>query len=244
MTKLKTNIELVKYARSKIGVPYVYGMKMQVMTKSMYDTLKSMYGSMVWNSDVNKVGKVCCDCSGLISSFTGIVRNSANYYSTAIKREPISTIDKAPIGALVWMQGHIGVYSGKKADGKHYYIAEDGSAYGCREVTLNNNKWTHWLICPDIKYIDEGELSMTQYEELNNKLNELNSKLDLAIYTAAKVTYKYNKIDEVPEWGKPTIQKLLDKKTDVPVFADKNNLDLNYNDLRVWVQLDRLGLLD
>ena len=61
-----TGEELVAFAKSKLGVPYVYGMKGEVMTLAKYNQLKSMYGDLVWNSDKNKVGKVCCDCSGLI----------------------------------------------------------------------------------------------------------------------------------------------------------------------------------
>ena len=61
-----TNYELVEFAKSKLGTPYVYGMKGSVMTLAKYNQLKQMYGNLVWNSDRNKVGKVCCDCSGLL----------------------------------------------------------------------------------------------------------------------------------------------------------------------------------
>ena len=62
-----TGMELVAFARSKIGTPYVYGMKGTVMTLANYNYLKNQYGKMVWDSDVKKVGQVCVDCSGLIS---------------------------------------------------------------------------------------------------------------------------------------------------------------------------------
>ena len=142
-----TNEELVRFARSKLGTAYVYGMKGTVMTEADYNNLKRMYGDYVWDSDRNKIGQVCCDCSGLISWATGIVRNSQDYYDTALERNPISTIQEAPIGAAVWQPGHIGIYIG---DGK--YIAEDGSKYGCRENTLQNAAFTYWLILKDIDY--------------------------------------------------------------------------------------------
>ena len=107
-----TGEELVAFAKSKLGVPYVYGMKGEVMTLAKYNQLKSMYGALVWDSDKNKVGKVCCDCSGLISWATGIIRNSQGYHDTALEVQPISTISKAPIGAAVWQKGHIGIYIG------------------------------------------------------------------------------------------------------------------------------------
>lgn len=142
-----TGQELVEFAKSKLGVPYVYGMKGEVMTLTKYNQLKSMYGDLVWNSDKNKVGKVCCDCSGLISWATGIIRNSQGYHDTALEVQPISTISKAPIGAAVWQKGHIGIYIGNGE-----YIAEDGSAYGCRKNKLSKAGFTHWLRLKDIDY--------------------------------------------------------------------------------------------
>ena len=79
-----TGQELVAFAKSKLGVPYVYGMKGKVMTEAIYNSLKKAYGNLVWDSDKQKIGKVCCDCSGLISWATGIARNSQNYHDTAL----------------------------------------------------------------------------------------------------------------------------------------------------------------
>ena len=83
-----TAAELVAFAKSKLGVPYVYGMKGTVMTLAKYNELKALYGALVWDSDKNKVGKVCCDCSGLISWATGIIRNSQGYHDTALEVQP------------------------------------------------------------------------------------------------------------------------------------------------------------
>lgn len=148
-----TGEELVAFAKSKLGVPYVYGMKGEVMTLAKYNQLKSMYGALVWDSDKNKVGKVCCDCSGLISWATGIIRNSQGYHDTALEVQPISTISKAPIGAAVWQKGHIGIYIGNGE-----YIAEDGSAYGCRKNKLSKANFTHWLRLKDIDYTVKEEV--------------------------------------------------------------------------------------
>ena len=132
------------------------------MTLAKYNQLKSMYGDLVWNSDKNKVGKVCCDCSGLISWATGIVRNSQGYHDTALEVQPISTISKAPIGAAVWQKGHIGIYIGNGE-----YIAEDGSAYGCRRNKLSKAGFTHWLILKDIDYtMKEEDSEMVEQAKL------------------------------------------------------------------------------
>ena len=64
---------------------YVYGAKAQVLSKSQIDALRNIYGSgCVWASDSNKAGRMCCDCSGLISAATGTIRGSAQYKSTAL----------------------------------------------------------------------------------------------------------------------------------------------------------------
>lgn len=49
---------------------------------------------------------------------------------------------------------------------------------------------------------------------------------------------KYNNINEIPSYAKPTIQKLIDKK----VFADVKNLNLTDDMLRIYVTHDRLGI--
>lgn len=156
-----TGEELVAFAKSKLGVPYVYGMKGKVMTEALYDSLKKTYGNLVWDSDRQKIGKVCCDCSGLISWATGIARSSQNYHDTALEIEPISTIAKAPIGAAAWRKGHIGIYIGNGE-----YIAEDGSAYGCRINKLRNAGFTHWLKLKDIDYTEQGDSEMVEQAKL------------------------------------------------------------------------------
>lgn len=151
-----TGAELVAFARSKIGTPYVYGMKGTVMTQANYNYLKRQYGKMVWDSDVKKVGQVCVDCSGLISWACGVVLGSAQWFERANVKRPISSIQDAPLGALVWQKGHIGIYSGVKK-GIPHYIAADGSAYGVREAPVSGSGFTHWLLVEDVfEYGTEG----------------------------------------------------------------------------------------
>ena len=175
------NLGLVKFAESKIGTPYVYGMKGEVLTSAKYEQLKKQYGELVWNSDRNKIGKVCVDCSGLISWYTGVMRGSSQHKAAATSVYPISTIANAPVGALVWQQGHIGIYVGNGE-----YVAADGSAYGVRRNKLSKAKFTHWFLCTDIAYINIKEEKRT-------------------------VEKRYNKISELPTWAKATIQKLVNE---------------------------------
>lgn len=165
MAKKMTGKELVSFCRSKIGTPYVYGMKGKVMTEQKYKFMKNTYGKMVWLSDRDKIGKVCVDCSGLISWACGVMLGSGQWRARATKINPISTIENAPIGALVWMQGHIGVYTGMK-NGYPYYIAADGSAYGVREVPLRRNKFTHWLLVEDVFKYEMGDDEVVEKDKV------------------------------------------------------------------------------
>lgn len=144
----KTAQGLIEFAKSKVGTQYVYGAKGTVMSLEQIRTLRRMYGSnCVWYSDDNKAGKVCVDCSGLISWYTGIIRGSGQYKSTAVEVIPISQRTNKHIGWAVWMNGHIGIYLGNDT-----YIAADGSAYGVRIAKLSQNRFTHLLKLCDIDY--------------------------------------------------------------------------------------------
>lgn len=144
----KTVQGLIEFAKSKIGTPYVYGAKGTVMSRAKIQQLQNMYGrNCVWDSDLNKAGQVCVDCSGLISWYTGIIRGSGQYKSTAVEIVPVAQRSNAHIGWAVWMSGHIGIYLGN-----NQYIAADGSAYGVRIANLSQNRFTHLLKLCDIDY--------------------------------------------------------------------------------------------
>ena len=213
-----TNTGLVEFARSKIGTPYIYGAKQTkgketALTLAQYKSLQATYGkSCVWESDVSKVGKICCDCSGLISWYTGKIYGSSQYKSNAAEVHTIDTIKNAPVGVAVWLKGHIGIYSGMK-NGVPYYIAEDGSAYGCREVPLSYNNFTHWFKISDICYEDEKEAEDTEMVEkikinVNGKEYEVNRILKdnknficLSDMKQAGFDVGYNERTKVPSFG-------------------------------------------
>lgn len=154
----KTAQGLIEFAKSKIGTAYVYGAKGTVLSLEQIRQLRRTYGSnCVWYSDDNKAGKICVDCSGLISWYTGIVRGSGQYKSTAVEVVPISQRTNKHIGWAVWMKGHIGIYLG---DNK--YIAADGSAYGVRIANLSQNNFTHLLKLCDIDYGEGTKQPVTE----------------------------------------------------------------------------------
>ena len=176
LAKQMTGKELVAFCRSKIGTAYVFGMKGKVMTEANFQYLYNTYGrSKVPYSDHSKVGKVCVDCSGLISWACGVVLGSGQWMNRANVNQPIATLSQAPVGALVWMEGHIGVYSGMK-NGVHHYIAADGSKYGVREVPISQNRFTHWLLVEDVFDYEMGEEEMVEKDTIivDGKKHEVN----------------------------------------------------------------------
>lgn len=149
----KTAEGLLKHCKEVVEnkVQYVYGCKMEILTNSIYTRLKSMYGSLVWGTDISKVGKICCDCSGLISSYTDIVRNSAGYKSTAIEVATIAQLRadwKKYVGWGIWLNGHIGVVS----DTEGYYYAMDGSSRNAVHYPISKQNWTYVVKLKDIEY--------------------------------------------------------------------------------------------
>lgn len=60
-----TGQELVAFAKSKLGVPYVYGMKGKVMTEAIYNSLKKAYGIWFGIAISKKLGKFAVIVLGL-----------------------------------------------------------------------------------------------------------------------------------------------------------------------------------
>lgn len=52
-----TGHELVAFARGKLGTPYVYGMKGEVLTQKTYDRLRILFGPLVWERTRRKSGR-------------------------------------------------------------------------------------------------------------------------------------------------------------------------------------------
>ena len=127
---------------------YVFGAKGSKISKEDIIELQEEYGKdCVYDSDFEKEGQICCDCSGLISSITKKVRNSYEYYDTALEKKPISERKNNMRGWGVWSKGHIGIY-----DGNDGYYAMDGSKANAVHNNLSQNSFTHIIKLCDIDY--------------------------------------------------------------------------------------------
>lgn len=164
----KTASGLIEHCKTAVAndVQYVYGAKMEVLTYAQILALQNTYGkSYVWDSDLNKACKICCDCSGLISSYTGTVRNSSNYSSTAMDSATLTQV-KANwsnyVGWAFWMSGHIGVVS----DTEGYYYAMDGSARNMVHYPISKQSWTKAIKLCDIDYTAKTTVEMEVDDEM------------------------------------------------------------------------------
>ncbi len=100
---------LIEFCKSKVGTPYVYGAKGEILTEQRIQVLKKQNPGMYTSTYVNKarkfIGQRCTDCSGLISWYTGIIRGSYNYHDTADQRVAIGALDESRLGGLSGSRG-------------------------------------------------------------------------------------------------------------------------------------------
>lgn len=183
---------LAAFAISKLGTPYVYGAKGAdgKFTQTKLNWLAKSYPNVFTKSYIAKakklVGKVCCDCSGLISWYTKKVYGSSQLYSNANKRIPISRIKNMPIGTVLWKQGHVGVYIGEE-NGVPMCIEEKGINYGCVKTKVSSTKWKYGLLFSWMTYNDV-ETSITGTSKAANP------------YTVPTRTLKYGMVGNDVKW--------------------------------------------
>jgi len=228
----------------KNNVQYVYGAKMQVLSYNQIKNLQNTYGkNMVWDSDLNKAGKMCCDCSGLISSYTGIIRSSSGYADTASAEVSISELKahwKKYVGWALWLKGHIGIVS----DTEGYYYAMDGSARNMVHYPISKNDWVKVIKLCDISYSEtekeaDKEMITETYIKVNGKDIKINrilkdgkNYIDLRGLEAAGFEVGYNTKSKLP-----TINNSI-KALTVTIDGEKTNVEavniagLNYVPVR------------
>ena len=238
---MKTVNDLIQHCQtaSKEKWQYVYGAKKQVLSLQQIKQLQKQYGSMVWQSDLLKAGQICCDCSGLISSCTGIERSSTNYKQTALETISLNELKnnwEKYIGYGLWMQGHIGVVS----ETKGYYYAMDGSARNMVKYLMSMQNWTCAIKLKDIDY-SGGYVDMDKYNELNNEIKQLKNQIDDLQETINNIKPQiYNTIEDIADWARPTINKLIDSGY---IKGTESGLNISYDFLRTLVILDRIGII-
>lgn len=135
----------------------------------------------------NMSGKYQCDCSGVIKAiFWGYPKGSCDYESNGLKDINANTMiknctststdfSKIVSGAIVWLDGHIGIYVGngiviestpkwKNGIQKTYC---KGSPYS-NNYKLNERKWTKW---GKFKYVEYA--TVKYYKKYSGDSNSL-----------------------------------------------------------------------
>ena len=115
---------------------------------------------------------------------------------------------------------------------RHY----DASRKNC-PGSMSKNNWAEWYEFKN-RIQDTEVLSMSQYQELKLMIDELSNRL-----VKVEKPMKYGYVDNnMPEYAKPTIQKLINKG----YLKGESNGNLNLTDdmLRILVILDRSGKFD
>ncbi|RDU24378.1 peptidoglycan-binding domain-containing protein [Anaerosacchariphilus polymeriproducens] len=147
----KTDRGLVNFALSQVGVACLYGAKGEKINQSLIDQWASLYPNIYTDTYIKKaqkfIGYVAYDCSGLISGYTGIIRNSQHYMDTAIEKLPINQISNNCFGWAVWKRGHIGVFIGDNT-----VVEARGIESGVIKTSVYSNSWTHIIQLVDIDY--------------------------------------------------------------------------------------------
>ena len=106
------------------------------------------------------VGKICCDCSGLIAAYRGKKLGSSQLYARAKKRLPIKDIKDFAVGVVLWHTGHVAVFAGYE-DGVPYCIEERGIDYGCVKSKVAGRGFTHGLTFKDMDYTYSNKVDGT-----------------------------------------------------------------------------------
>lgn len=162
----KTGEGLAAYARSKLGTPYFYGSKMKKLTEEFMKQMHRQYPKVVTDNYMKKartkkmVGKICCDCSGLIGAYRGLQLGSSQLYAKAKKRMPIKNLKDFAVGTVLWHTGHVAVFIGYEKD-VPYCIEERGIDYGCVKSKVNGRGFTYGLTFADMEYTYSNKVDGT-----------------------------------------------------------------------------------
>ena len=141
---------------------------------------------------------------------------------------------------------HTGIVTAVSGD---YFTTIEGNTSGGSSIIANgggvfrkgyyNSKLPGTKFCtPDYSLVEEDELMSKEYTELKNEIAGIKAKVDRL---NSKMVYDY--IDEnMPDWAKPTIKKMMDKGF---LKGDENGkLGLTDDMLRLFVTNDRAGVYD
>ena len=120
---------------------------------------------------------------------------------------------------------------GKPSDIQYEKLVEFSADFLLRYKLTTDNLYRHYDItgkaCHVYFYKNEDE-----WEKFKKDVQEKMEDLQMVRYQA---------LEEIPEWYKPTIEKLVNAKI---LSGNGKGLDLSEDNARQWTMMDRLGVLD
>ena len=153
---------------------------------------------------------------------------------------------------------HTGIVSYVKGD---YFESIEGNTSGGSSIVANGGgvfkKTYHNSQLPGTKFIrpdysivktEEDDMDKAYLEQLQKQIDSLSARLkEVEDYAGVK----YGWVDDnMPEWARSTITKLIKKgiikgeKGIIEGSESNGKLNLSYDDLRLYVTLDRAGLFN
>lgn len=148
-----TASQLVTNAKKYLGYKYIYAAKGSKYTLEQIKAFAKMYPSVYTQSylarTLKNANQLATDCSGLIylASNKTINLGSTGMRDRAKAKGEIVPVADAPIGAVLWKQGHVGI---KISDMEH--IESRGVDYGVVIKPITSQKWELALLLDYIDY--------------------------------------------------------------------------------------------
>lgn len=154
-----TGAGLAAFAMERLGMPYFYGSKIThgVLTEEFMARMHRRFPDLVDEAYIRKarekdqVGKVNVDCSGLIGAYRGKELSTAQLCATAYLRMPIGRIRDFAAGAVLWKQGHVGIYVGSPC-GIPLCVEAKGIDHGTVLSRAEDTDWKAGLTFSDLRY--------------------------------------------------------------------------------------------
>lgn len=193
----------------------------------------------------------------LLGGLNAYTPSSANYFKN-MNQWHISEPQKGDIiffkktNGLIYHVGYVRgvdayyVYTTEGNTSSDAGVVENGGCVAQKKYKKNYSKIAGYGR-PDYSIVERG-MTMAEYENLQNIIIEQSKKIKALEIETEKLknaiggTFIYNYIDDnMPDWAKPTIQKLVNKGF---LKGDENGLNLNNELLRILVIHDRAGLYD
>ena len=137
---------LKEFVETKICTPYVKHMKGAMLKPEIAKSLLDIFPKD-YDSDLSEfTNKVCVDNDGLVQWYTNKPLSAEMLYYSAGSVLPMGKLKDAPIGALLYKFGEVGVYIGNDTC---IYADEKN---GVIKVSVEDTDFTHILIMKDFEY--------------------------------------------------------------------------------------------